>query len=107
MLGKNNIYDVIKGPIVTEKSSMLRDDQQKVLISVANWANKNHIVKAVKELFNVSVLKVNTVNVRGKIKRLRNSSGKQKNIKKAYLTLKKGSDVDLFGTVGQETTASE
>jgi large subunit ribosomal protein L23 len=100
------LYDVLQRPILTEKSTHLRDSQQKVLVEVAPWANKDQIVHATKVMFNVDVVGVNTLNYRGKIKRVRGHFGKQKNTKRAYLTLAKGSDVDLFGLVGQESEVS-
>jgi large subunit ribosomal protein L23 len=102
MLEQVKLYDVLKRPIFTEKATSLRDVQKKVLVEVASWANKNQIAKAVKMLFNVDVVGVNTLNYRGKVKRLRQQIGKQSNTKRAYLTLAKGSDVDLFGMLGQE-----
>jgi len=97
-----NLYDVLRRPILTEKCTALRESQKKVLVEVADWANKDQIAKAAKMLFNVDVLCVNTLNYRGKIKRLKQHLGKRKNTKRAYLTLAQGSDVDLFGLVGQE-----
>lgn len=107
MLEQINLLDVLKRPVLTEKCTALRETQKKVLVEVAGWANKDQIAQAAKLLFNVDVLRVNTLNYRGKIKRVRQHFGKQKNTKRAYLTLAKGSDVDLFGLVGQETVASE
>jgi large subunit ribosomal protein L23 len=102
MFEQVRLYDVLQRPILTEKSSELREGQKKILVEVASWANKDHIKKAAKLLFNVDVLSVNTLNYRGKVKRVRQHVGKQKNTKRAYLTLINGSDVDLFGLVGQE-----
>jgi len=102
-----NLYDVLRRPILTEKCTALRESQKKVLVEVASWANKDHIAQAAKVMFNVDVVAVNTLNYRGKVKRVRQHSGKKKNTKRAYLTLAKGSDVDLFGFVGQETAGIE
>lgn len=102
MLEEVRLYDVLKRPILTEKCASLRDTQKKVLVEVAAWANKDQISRAVKLMFDVDVLSVNTLNYRGKIKRVRQHVGKRANTKRAYLTLSKGSDVDLFGMVGQE-----
>lgn len=103
----HNIYDVLQRPIFTEKSSNLRDTERKVLVEVASWANKHQISQAIKAMFGVDVLNVNTLRCRGKVKRVKNSVGKMSNIKKAYITLKSGSDVDLFGVVGQEVARAE
>lgn len=107
MLEQINIFDVLKKPLFSEKSSELRESQQKVMIEVADWATKHQIANAAKALFGVEVESVNTLNYRGKIKRVRQHLGKRKNTKRAYLTLKKGSDVDLFGLVGQEVPSED
>lgn len=103
MLEKLKLYEVLRKPILTEKCSVMRESQNKILVEVAPWATKHQIVDAAKALFNVEVIDVNTLNYRGKIKRVGQRLGKKKNTKRAYLTLKTGSDVDLFGFVGQES----
>lgn len=102
MFDQINLFEVLKRPILTEKCTALRETQKKVLVEVADWANKQQIAQAAKLLFNVDVADVNTLNYRGKIKRVRQHQGKKRNTKRAYLTLRSGSDVDLFGFVGQE-----
>lgn len=102
MLEEVKLYDVLKRPMFTEKVAALRDAQKKVLVEVAPWANKDQICRAAKLMFDVDVVSVNTLNYRGKVKRVRQHVGKRANTKRAYLTLSKGSDVDLFGMVGQE-----
>lgn len=105
MIETMNLYEVLRRPILTEKCTALRESQKKVLVEVATWANKDQISQAAKLLFNVDVVSVNTLNYRGKMKRVRQHQGKRKNTKRAYLTLANGSDVDLFGMVGQESEA--
>jgi large subunit ribosomal protein L23 len=105
MLNQMKLYEVLRRPVLTEKSNGLKDSEKKVVVDVAVWANKHQISSAAKLLFGVDVESVNTLNYRGKIKRLKNHSGKQSNFKRAYLTLKNGSDVDLFGFIGQEVKA--
>lgn len=102
-----NLYDVLRRPLLTEKSTQKKDNEGKVVVEVAAWANKHQIRDAAKLLFNVEVQAVHTLNRRGKIKRVRQHVGKQKNTKRAYLTLAKGADVDLFGFVGQVADDAE
>ena len=102
MFEQVKLFEVLRRPILSEKSAGLRETEKKVLVEVAGWASKDQIVKAAKILFNVDVVGVNTLNYRGKIKRVRQHMGKQRNTKRAFLTLKNGSDVDLFGMLGQE-----
>lgn len=90
------IYDVIKKPFVTEKTSVEKDENNVVAFVVDKAANKIEIKDAVEKLFKVDVVAVNTVNVAGKVKRYGARLGKRSNWKKAYVTLKAGSTVDFF-----------
>jgi len=91
-----NIYDVIKKPLVTEKTTVEKDDKNVISFVVNGAANKIEIKAAVEKLFNAQVAAVNTVNVAGKTKRTAKGIGKRSNWKKAYVTLKEGSNVDFF-----------
>jgi large subunit ribosomal protein L23 len=91
-----NIYDVIKKPLVTEKTTVEKDERNVIAFVVNKAANKIEIKAAVKQLFNAEVASVNTVNVAGKTKRSAKGVGKRSNWKKAYVTLKEGSNVDFF-----------
>ena len=91
-----NIYSVIKKPLITEKTTIEKDDRNVISFVVSSDANKIEIKDAVKTLFNVDVASVKTVNVAGKVKRVGKSIGKRSNWKKAYVTLKEGSNVDFF-----------
>ena len=91
-----NIYSVIKKPLVTEKTTIEKDENNVIAFVVDNEANKIEIKNAVKTLFNVEVESVKTVNVAGKMKRVGKNIGKRSNWKKAYVTLKEGSNVDFF-----------
>lgn len=91
-----NIYDVIKKPLITEKTTVEKDERNVIAFVVNKAANKIEIKAAVKQLFNAEVASVNTVNVAGKTKRTTKGVGKRSNWKKAYVTLKEGSNVDFF-----------
>jgi large subunit ribosomal protein L23 len=91
-----NIYDVIKKPLVTEKTTVEKDERNVIAFVVNGAANKIEIKAAVQQLFNAEVEKVHTVNVAGKTKRTARGIGKRSNWKKAYVTLKQGSNVDFF-----------
>ncbi len=91
-----NIYDVIKKPLVTEKSTIEKDSHNVIALEVNRDANKIEIKQAVEKLFKVEVTDVNTINVAGKVKRVGKHTGKRSNWKKAYVTLKEGSNVDFF-----------
>mgnify|MGYP002513623663 CR=1 FL=1 len=87
--------NVIKAPVVTEKSAALSADGKKLVLKVAKDANKIQIKQAVEKIFNVKVTNVNTVNVRAKKKRVGRYEGTTKAYKKAYITLAEGSKLDL------------
>ncbi len=89
-------YRIIRKPIVTEKSTNLKDDNNQVVFEVSLKANKVEIRKAVEKLFKVKVLAVNTQNRQGKRKKLGRSLGRRRNWKKAVVTLKEGDRIDFF-----------
>ena len=87
-------YDTILSPIITEKATLL-SEQNKVVFKVAQDASKDEIAAAVEELFKVKVIKVNTLNVKGKTKRFRGTAGKRNDVKKAIVTLAEGQSIDI------------
>lgn len=87
-------YDTIVAPIITEKSTMASDNNQ-VVFRVADKASKPEIRAAVEALFNVKVTAVNTLNRKGKAKRFRGIHGRQKDFKKAIVTLAEGHSIDV------------
>jgi large subunit ribosomal protein L23 len=91
-----NIYDVIKKPLITEKTTMEKDARNIIAFVVHRDANKIEIKQSVEKLFKVEVTAVKTAMVAGKMKRVGKQIGKRGNWKKAYVTLKEGSSVDFF-----------
>lgn len=91
-----NIFNVIKKPLITEKTSLGKDEQNLVAFVVDRDASKIEIKQAVEKFFKAQVKRVNTVNVAGKRKRFGRHEGKRANWKKAYVTLNEGSSVDFF-----------
>ena len=89
-----NYRDIIKGPIMTEKSSNLAQDNI-ITLSVDVKANKTQIKQAVEKVFNVKVESVNTINVRPKKKRVGKYTGYTNKVKKASVKLKEGSSIEL------------
>lgn len=88
---------IIKRPIVlTEKSTMLREGDNKVIFEVARTANKIQIKNAVEAMFKVGVVDVNTLLMRGKDKRMGRGYAKLQNWKKAIITLKDGDAIQFF-----------
>lgn len=91
---KLKAYDVILSPVITEKSTLVSEANQ-VIFKVAPGATKTDIKAAVESLFKVKVKAVNTLVRKGKTKRFRGFAGKQKDVKKAVVTLAEGQSIDV------------
>lgn len=89
-------YRIIRRPIVTEKGSTLKDDNNQLVFEVSLDANKPEIRKAVEKIFKVTVLSVRTQNRQGKRKRMGRTTGRRRSWKKAVVTLKEGDRIDFF-----------
>ena len=87
-------YDTILSPVITEKATVL-SEQNKVVFRVAMEATKDEIAAAVEELFKVKVTKVNTLIQKGKTKRFRGREGRRSDVKKAIVTLQEGQSIDI------------
>lgn len=91
------IEDILKRPLIlTEKGSLQRDELNKYMFEVDLRANKVQIREAVEELFDVTVVDVNTLIVRGKPKRMGRRRLKRRNWKKAIVTLSPDDSIDFF-----------
>lgn len=91
-----NRHDLIVRPLLTEKSTLLREGLNKVSFVVRPDANRKEVKKAVEETLNVKVDKVHILNVGGKEKRLNRFVGRRPDWKKAIVTLKKGEKLEIF-----------
>ena len=91
---KFHYLDTIISPNVTEKSTSL-SEFNKVVFKVHKGASKNLIKKNIEKIFKVKVIKVNTINLKGKSKIVRNRKAYKSGYKKAIVTLKKGQSIDL------------
>jgi large subunit ribosomal protein L23 len=91
-----NVYEVLRGPIITEKSTGLKEVQRTVCFKVARDATKTEVRKAVEQLFGVKVASVRTATVRGKVKRYGRFEGKRPDWKKAFVTLREGEKMIEF-----------
>jgi large subunit ribosomal protein L23 len=89
-------YDILKAPIITEQSTKLIESQNRYTFKVDRKANKVEIKKAVEAIFKVNVLKVNTVNVLPKFKRMGKHEGYKSAYKKAVVKLAEGQKIDAF-----------
>ncbi len=91
-----DLYSVIKRPLVTEKTTIARDEGNKYFFEVDRRATKIDINSAVEKIFKVKVVEVNTINMKGKKKRSGRIMGKRKNWKKAVITLAAGNSIEIF-----------
>ena len=94
---KINYIDSIKHPIITEKATIL-SEQNKTVFKVHERANKNTIKKTIEKLFKVNVIKINIINQKSKLKMRQGKKSLKSGYKKAIVTLKKGQSIDL--TIG-------
>lgn len=92
-----HITDVLKKPVLTEKSLMLQQTENKYTFDVDLSANKTEVKQAVEAMFDVKVDSVNIMNVKPKTKRVGRYVGKTNRRKKAIVKLKDGYEIDLFG----------
>ena len=91
----SNYRDIIKAPVITEKSSNIASNDIKYVFKVDAKANKSQIKDAIEKIFKVKVESVNTVNVHPKKKRVGRYSGMTNKYKKAIVTLVNGNKIDL------------
>ena len=91
---KIHLYDKILSPLVTEKSTIL-SDQNKIVFKVPNKTNKIILKKNIEKIFKVNVKKINIINKQSRKKIVRGKKVKIMGYKKAIITLKKGQNIDL------------
>jgi large subunit ribosomal protein L23 len=89
-------YEIIKRPLITEKTNIQKDAANQVSFEVDRGANRVEIKRAVENIFNVRVADVKTMNIKGKVKRRGRILGKRKDWKKAVVKLMPGERIDFF-----------
>jgi len=93
-MNREQMYDLIVGPVITEKSTQASEHNQ-VTFKVRTDATKPQVKEAIEGLFGVKVKAVNTLNQKGKVKRFRGRLGKRNDVKKAIVTLEEGHSIDV------------
>ncbi|MDJ0610279.1 MAG: 50S ribosomal protein L23 [Kiloniellales bacterium] len=93
-VSSQRLYEVVRAPVVTEKSTLASEHNQ-VVFRVPLDASKPEIKTAVEDLFKVKVKAINTLRQKGKTKRFRGRPGKRSDVKKAYVTLEEGHSIDV------------
>ena len=94
VISTERMYELIRRPVVTEKSTMM-SEHNTVVFQVPLDATKPEIKQAVEKLFDVKVAAVNTLRAKGKTKRFRRTVGRRSDIKKAMVTLEEGHSIDV------------
>jgi len=98
-MNQERMYQVLRAPHVSEKSTLLAETSNQHVFKVASDATKSEVKQAVEGIFNVKVDKVRILNDKGKCKRFGGRLGKRSDLRKAYVTLMADNDIDLAGTV--------
>lgn len=96
---EGRLMQILVAPIISEKATMVAEKSQSVAFKVLQDATKPEIKAAVEMLFNVQVASVNVLNTQGKEKRFGKFTGRRDNVRKAYVNLKPGQEIN-FGQEG-------
>jgi large subunit ribosomal protein L23 len=94
-MNADRLMQVLLAPIVSEKSTMLADKNNQIAFRVLQGATKPEIKAAVELLFKVEVESVQVLNQAGKVKRFGRSTGRRRNVRKAYVSLKPGQEINF------------
>ena len=97
MITEERILKVLRAPHISEKATMAAEKANTIVFKVAKDATKKEIKAAVEKLFEVEVKSVNTLVLKGKTKRQGMREGRRSDVKKAYVILKEGQDLDFVG----------
>jgi large subunit ribosomal protein L23 len=89
-------HEILKRPLITEKSTLEKEKSNQLVFEVAKPANKVEIRRAVEQLFGVKVIGVRTIRMKGKVKRFGRTLGKRRDWKKAIVALAEGEHVEFF-----------
>nr|WP_086938964.1 50S ribosomal protein L23 [Thaumasiovibrio occultus] len=98
MITEERILKVLRAPHISEKANMVAENGNSIVFKVAMDATKREIKAAVEKLFEVEVKSVNTLITKGKTKRRGMRMGRRSDVKKAYVILKEGQDIDFAGS---------
>ncbi len=97
MITEERLLKILRAPHISEKATMAGEKANTIVFKVAKDATKREIKAAVEKVFEVEVKSVNTLITKGKTKRQGMRQGRRSDVKKAYVTLKEGQDLDFVG----------
>jgi large subunit ribosomal protein L23 len=96
-MNQERMYQILVSPHVSEKGTLLADEQNQHVFRVLPDATRTEVKQAVEKIFNVKVDKVRILNIKGKTKRFGGTIGKRSDARKAYVTLMPDNDIDFAG----------
>jgi len=96
-MNQERMHQILLSPHVSEKGSLLADEQNQHVFKVLSTATKTEVKEAVEGMFKVKVEKVRILNIKGKAKRFGGRLGKRSDLRKAYVTLMSDNDIDFAG----------
>ncbi len=96
-MNQERMHQILVAPHVSEKGSLLADEQNQHVFKVLSTATKSEVKQAVEGMFKVKVEKVRILNIKGKSKRFSGRIGKRSDLRKAYVTLMPDNDIDFAG----------
>jgi len=96
-MNQERMHQILVSPHVSEKASLLADEQNQHVFKVISTATKSEVKQAVEGMFKVKVDKVRILNIKGKAKRFGGRIGKRSDLRKAYVTLMPDNDIDFAG----------
>jgi large subunit ribosomal protein L23 len=96
-MNQERMHQILVSPHVSEKASLLADEQNQHVFKVISTATKSEVKQAVEGMFKVKVDKVRILNINGKTKRFGGRIGKRSDLRKAYVTLMPDNDIDFAG----------
>ena len=94
----SDVYNLLKRSVITEKTTFV-SEMGKIVFDVPVKATKKEIAEAVSAIYGIGVVSVNTLIRKGKVKRFKGVSGVRSDIKRAYVTLEKGANIDVFAGI--------
>ncbi len=97
-MNQERMHQILLSPHVSEKASLLADEQNQHVFKVVSTATKSEVKQAVEGMFKVKVNKVRILNIKGKSKRFGGRIGKRTDLRKAYVTLMPDNDIDFAGS---------
>ncbi|CAL4325076.1 50S ribosomal protein L23 [Buchnera aphidicola] len=99
MINESRLYKILIGPLISEKSTILTEKNNTIIIKVLRNATKYEIKTAIKKIFNISINSIKTLLIKGKKKRHGNKISRSSTWKKAYITLEKGKNLNFMGNI--------